>query len=73
VISKEAFEAQRREERRVRAENDPRQQAERDKQWAATQHAEIRNMRVEDSHKALQIANPQILNPDAPSLRPKHP
>eukprot|EP00740_Mantoniella_antarctica_P001964 CAMPEP_0181363588 /NCGR_PEP_ID=MMETSP1106-20121128/8831_1 /TAXON_ID=81844 /ORGANISM="Mantoniella antarctica, Strain SL-175" /LENGTH=235 /DNA_ID=CAMNT_0023478041 /DNA_START=217 /DNA_END=920 /DNA_ORIENTATION=- len=51
VISKEAFEAQRREERRVRAENDPRQQAERDKQWAATQHAEIRNMRVEDSHK----------------------
>ena len=51
VISKEAFEAQKREERRVRAENDPRKQAEREKQWAAQQRAEIRNMRVEESQK----------------------
>lgn len=51
VISKAAFEEKQREERRMRAENDPKKQAEREKQWAAQQRAEIRNMRVEESQK----------------------
>jgi hypothetical protein len=35
----------------ARAENDPRKQAEREKQWVQQQRGEIRNMRVEDSQK----------------------
>ena len=49
VITKEAFEARRLAERRLRAEADPRKQAEREKRWPAQQRGEIRNARVEES------------------------
>ena len=49
VITKEAFEARRLAERRLRAEADPRKQAEREKRWLAQQRGEIRNARVEES------------------------
>ena len=49
VISKEAFEAMKREEAKARWESDPKRQAEQDKKWAAQQRSEIRGARIAES------------------------
>ena len=49
VISKEAFEAMKREEAKARWESDPKRQAEQDKKWAAQQRSEIRGARIADA------------------------
>ena len=49
VISREAFEATKREEAKARWESDPKRQAEQDKKWAAQQRSEIRGARIAES------------------------
>ena len=49
VISKEAFEAMKREEAKARWESDPKRQAEQDKKWAAQQRSEIRGARIAEA------------------------
>ena len=51
TVSREAFEAAKREAREARLENDPRVIVDREKRWAAAQRAEIREMRAQDERK----------------------
>ena len=69
VITKEAFEARRLEERRLRAEADPRKQAEREKRWLAQQRGEIRNARVEES-RAMRRDEHAPRQPHDEAVRP---